>query len=193
MSEIGDWRGVDLSTADLTNVKWSAIMIDCRTKFPSHLKVETLPLLPLWHDCDGEPPVTALPAGYERQRGPRLQSVDAKGSQLAKRDLSGFGFWRTNLDGSDLRGANLTNADIQGGTYGGTRFDGAILKNALVIGVDFKGASLAGADLSGARLDRADMSQANLEGVIVRDTCFLANTKWPDGFDAIGAGAKLCK
>lgn len=193
MSEIGDWRGVDLSTADLTNVKWSAIMVDCRTKFPSHLNVETLPLLPLWRDCDGEPPMTALPASYERQRGPRLQSVDAKGSQLAKRDLSGFGFWRTNLDGSDLRGANLTNADIQGGTYGGTRFDGAILKNALVIGVDFKGASLAGADLSGARLDRADMSQANLEGVIVRDTCFLANTKWPDGFDAIAAGAKLCK
>ena len=63
----------------------------------------------------------------------------------------------------------------------------------LNFGVDFKGASLAGADLSGARLDRADMSQANLEGVIVRDTCFLANTKWPDGFDAIGAGAKLCK
>ncbi|MDM0108478.1 pentapeptide repeat-containing protein [Variovorax sp. J22R24] len=193
MADIGDWRGADLSSADLTDVKWSAILIDCRTKFSPHLKVETLPLLPLWRDCAGEPPMTALPAGYERQRGPKLQSVDAKGSRLAKRDLSGFGFWRTNLDGSDFRGANLTNADIQSGSYDGTRFDGAILKNALVIGVDFKGASFAGADLSGARLDRADLTLANLEGVVLRDTCFLASTKWPDGFDAIAAGAKLCK
>lgn len=191
--QIGDWRGTDLSTADLTDVKWSAIMIDCRTTFPSHIKVETLPLLPLWRGCDGEPPTTALPAGYERQHGPKLQNVDAKGSRLAKRNLSGFAFWSASLDGSDLRGVNLTNADLQGGSYDGARFDGAILKNALVIGADFKGASFARADLSGARLDRADLSQANLQGVIVRDTCFLASTKWPDGFDAIAAGANLCK
>lgn len=193
MEEMGDWRGVDFATADLTDIKWGAVMIDCRTKLPSHLKVETLPLLPLWRDCDGEPPVTALPAGYERQRGPKLRGVDAKGSQLAKRDLSGYAFWSSNLDGSDLRSANLTNADIQNGTYDGTRFDGAILKNALVIGANFKGASFIGADLSGARLDRADMSQANLAGAILRDTCFSEKTKWPDGFDAIAAGAKLCK
>jgi uncharacterized protein YjbI with pentapeptide repeats len=186
--QMGDWRGVDMATADMTDVKWGAIMIDCRTTFPTHVKVETLPLLPLWRDCDGEPPITALPAGYEFQRGPKLQGVDAKGSQLARRDLSGFGFWSTNLDASDLRGANLTNADIQGGSYDGARFDGAILKNAQVSDASFKGASFIGADLSGARLDNV-----NLEGAILQDTCFREDTKWPAGFDATAAGAKLCR
>lgn len=185
---IGDWRGADLATADLTDVQWGAIMIDCRTKLPAHLKVETLPLLPLWRDCDGEPPMTALPAGYEFQRGPKLEGVDAKGSRLAKRDLSGFAFWRVQLDGSDLRGANLTNADIQGGSYEGVRLDGAILKNASVSRASFKGASFVGADFSGARLE-----DVNLEGAILRDACFREDTNWPKGFDATAAGARLCR
>lgn len=190
---VGDWRGADLSSADISDAKWGAVLTDCRTKFPAHVLPEKLPLLPLWGGCSGPAPATTLKAGYERQRGPRLDDLQAPGSQLANRNFSGFGFWKINFDGSDFSGANLSKADFQGGSYETTRFDGALLKEALLLGIDFKGASFSGADLSGARLDRADMSRANLDAVVLRDSCFTATTKWPEGFDALAAGAKVCR
>lgn len=192
MQEVGDWRGADLSEADLTGASWGPILTDCRTRLPPALRPETLPLLPLWGHCPGTAPATALKGGHERQRGPKLDKIQAKGSRLAGRDLSGFVFWSTVMDGSDLRGANLTKVDIQSGSYDGVRLDNAVLVDAAVSRVDFKESSFKGADFSGARLDDVDLSRANLQSARVVNTCFDPRTKWPDGFDAVAAGAKRC-
>jgi uncharacterized protein YjbI with pentapeptide repeats len=192
MQEVGDWRGTDLSEADLTHASWGPVLTDCRTRLPHALRPETLPLLPLWGDCPGVAPATALKGGHERQCGPKLDKVQAQGSRLAGRDLSGFVFWSTVMDGSDLRRANLTKVDIQSGSYDGVRLDNAVLVDAAISRVDFKESSFKGADLSGARLENVDLSRANLQSAKVVNTCFDSRTQWPDGFDAVAAGAKRC-
>ena len=58
---------------------------------------------------------------------------------------------------------------------------GADLRRAALSGTD-----LHGADLSGAALCWADLRWADLNGVT-----YDADTKWPDGFDPIAAGAIL--
>lgn len=191
--EIGDWRGTDLSEADLAYANWGPILTDCRTRFPKGTAPQTLPLLPLWGpQCPGAVPATALKGGTAHQQGPRLDKTQAQGSRLAGRDLSGFAFWRAVMDGSDLRGANLAKADIQLGSWAGVRFDNAALVEARLSGVDFKDASFQGADLGGARLDNVDLSHANLQSAKLRNTCFDARTVWPDGFDAVEGGARRC-
>ena len=75
------------------------------------------------------------------------------------------------LSGADLRGFNLSE-------------------------VNFCGANLRGANLSGANLYRADLIQADLTGANLTGThlsgaLFDENTKWPDGFDPMRAGAHM--
>jgi uncharacterized protein YjbI with pentapeptide repeats len=188
-----DMRGADLSGADMTDAKWGPALVDCRTKLPSGLDIKNLPVLPLWSGCAGQPPKTALQAGYAFQRGPRLTKVDAPKSQLSGVDLSGFGFWQVGFDGSDFSRSNLVAADIQGGSYLETNFHSANLNMAWIWNVSFKGSSFEHANLSGARLYAVDLSGARLEHITLTDACYDIKTVWPERFDPAAAGATVCR
>ena len=80
-------------------------------------------------------------------------------------------FYSADLSGADLRRAALSGTDLHG----------ADLSGAALCWADLRWADLAGADLRWA-----DLRWADLNGVT-----YDADTKWPDGFDPIAAGAIL--
>ena len=53
-------------------------------------------------------------------------------------------------------------------------------------GANLRGTNLRSADLSGANLSGADLSEAHLGSAR-----YNADTKWPEGFDPVAAGAVL--
>ena len=81
-------------------------------------------------------------------------------------DLSG-----ANLRGADLSGANLSMADLSG--------------------ANLREANLEFANLSKANLIKADLREANLSQANLRKVKYHKDTKWPEGFDPVKAGAIL--
>ena len=70
------------------------------------------------------------------------------------------------------------------------------LSRALIGDKDLIGADLSRADLSGAYLRRANLSGANLSGANLSDARLIgaiadSETKFPEGFDAVGAGVDI--
>jgi uncharacterized protein YjbI with pentapeptide repeats len=123
-------------------------------------------------------------AGYVKQRHD-LHAIDLRQAKLDRLDLSG-----RSLDRVDLSGASLVGADLSG----------ASLNDVLLRSSDLSGANLSGADLSGADLVEATLWKADLRGArmsschhLVMATVRLARyddtTRWPPGFDPVGAGA----
>ena len=68
---------------------------------------------------------------------------------------------------------------------------GADLTGANLAGANLKGANLNGANLAGANLLNADLSGADLNSAKLSGAFYDIQTKWPDGFDPIKAGAVL--
>lgn len=119
------------------------------------------------------------------QQGRDLHSIDLRGAKLDRADLSS-----RSLDRVDLTGASLVGADLSV----------ASLTDAVLRSSDLSGANLSGADLSGADLVEATLWKADLRGTrlstcrhLVMATVRLARydeaTRWPPGFDPVGAGA----
>ena len=80
--------------------------------------------------------------------------------------LVGIDLAETNLQTANLAGANLQTANLEG---------------AKLLSANLTGAYLQGANLTGAYLEFA-----NLTGAL-----YDKNTRWPEGFDPIKAGALL--
>ena len=76
----------------------------------------------------------------------------------------------------NLFGANLRRADLSG----------AYLRRANLSGANLRRAYLSRANLSGANLSGANLSDARLIGAIAD-----SETKFPEGFDAVGAGVDI--
>ena len=136
-------------------------------------------------------------------RGANVRDADLSKASLHDADLRGTDLRGVDLRGADLRGAQLEGADLRGALYDrdtrwpdtfGHRGSGAVgpeailrredlserdLRNADLRGADVRDARLLGTDLRGARLDNARFEGARFNG----------STRWPDGFDAQGAGA----
>ena len=91
---------------------------------------------------------------------------DLNEADLIGANLSGANLSRANLSGADLSRANLSRADLRR--------------------ADLIGADLSGADLSRAYLSMAYLSDARLIGAIAD-----SETKFPEGFDAVGAGVDI--
>ena len=115
----------------------------------------------------------------------RVFSVDKdlSGADLSGADLSKAHLFERDLSRANLRGANLLKADLSD-----TNLRGANLLKADLSGADLRDAGLYEADLSeanlrGTNLRGADLSFAKLSGAIAN-----GKTKFPDGFDAEGAG-----
>lgn len=83
------------------------------------------------------------------------------------------------LEDADLSGANLSNVNLRG----------AFLLSANLRGVDLQYANLRNADLSKAHLEGADLRKAFWEGADFSNVVYDTNTKWPEDFDPVSAGA----
>jgi uncharacterized protein YjbI with pentapeptide repeats len=98
-----------------------------------------------------------------------------------ERDFSGFSDSRTSFKGLDLQGADFRHAMVRD-----TDFSGADLR-----GADFRGAQLVYANFQGAQLADARFSDVPKSAREADPACF-KNTRWPNGFDPIAAGAVPC-
>ncbi|SPE33390.1 exported hypothetical protein [Candidatus Sulfopaludibacter sp. SbA6] len=94
-------------------------------------------------------------------------------------ELSNWDFQNTHLVNCywrrvDARGTDFFRADISNAGLRGAFFTGAVLREASLANSILRGADLTGADLTGA----------NVQGAV-----YDSSTRWPAGFDAVGAGA----
>lgn len=190
--KITNLQDSDLSEANLTDVDWGPVIVDCHTKLPFNLDIAKLLVFPIWTGCEGNPPRTAPPSTYRFPWGIVLQGIDASYSYYVDGDLSRFRFQYSNFDNSDFSHATLIGLDIQGGSYQKANFEYANLTNAHFTAVSFSEASFAHANLSNVKLREVDFSTANLEDAQLTGLCFDVKSKWPEGFDPLAAGAKLC-
>jgi uncharacterized protein YjbI with pentapeptide repeats len=110
-----------------------------------------------------------------------LSDVD-RALMLAK-DLSGADLSEANLYEADLSGADLSGADLSFANLTDANLSGANLIKANLIKADLNGANLNGANLNRAMLYETDLSNAIAD----------SKTKFPDRFDANGAGVYLRK
>jgi Pentapeptide repeats (8 copies) len=89
---------------------------------------------------------------------------------------------------------DLTSTDLRDVKFGKGNF-----KNAILVSANLERADLAGAKLNRAELDRAILRKANLRGCQLQkatlkgadldEATYDLNTKWPAGFNFVGAGA----
>ncbi|MDM3853691.1 MAG: pentapeptide repeat-containing protein [Aphanizomenon gracile PMC649.10] len=86
-----------------------------------------------------------------------------------------------NLGSVDYSGRNLSRQD-----FSDTNLSGAYLRRANLSDANLSDANLSGANLSGANLSGANLSDARLIGAIAD-----SETKFPEGFDAVGAGVDI--
>jgi len=189
-TDIMDLRGTDLSEANLTEVIWGFALFDCKTKLPANLDISSLPFIPIWNTCEGNPPKTKLLAGFKRQKGPRLTKIEGQHSKWSNMDFSGYGFWTSKFDDSDFSNTELKNIDIQGSSFTHTNFENALLEGCYFTRVDFKNSSFKNANLSNCRILDVDFREANFEGIKLLGATYDKKTIWPNGFDLSGSGAK---
>ncbi|MCV2370248.1 pentapeptide repeat-containing protein [Roseateles oligotrophus] len=201
-----DLRGTDLSGALLTDLIWVPALIDCRTVMPAGTDWTKLPLLPLWVNCPGRPPVTALSAGYpfkptphsksirgyESGQGVPLYGIDGRGSQMQDMNLEGYSISDGRFEGSNFNRAKLQQLRINRGSFDGADFRQAELQYARIWAVSLQGTDFRGANLREARLLELDLRQARLDGANLQGACYGAGTRWPAGFQPKKAGAKPC-
>ena len=144
----------------------------------------------------------------EKQRIIRQMASPSNDFALEAVRLAGENGWltdgslhRADLIKADLRGADLIHADLRGANLSGATLSGATLSQAYLNGAklvraNLSGATLIQADLSytklvRAKLVRADLSRADLSEADLSKAKYDDNTKWPDGFDPVAAGAIL--
>ena len=99
----------------------------------------------------------------------------------ARADLRGTMRYRAPLREADLRRANLRSANLREADLRGSYLQYAILR----------GADLRDADLRDSALWGVDLMRANLQGANVHGAAYDLNTRWPEGFDPVAAGAVL--
>lgn len=116
-----------------------------------------------------------------------LMEVNLEQANLPVANLERANLERANLGGANVRWANLRGANLQGANLQGANLQGANLR-----GANLRGASLVGANLEAATPEEAKHRPAFLpnDAADLTDAEFDAETKWPEGFDALGRGAR---
>ena len=148
--------------------------------------------------------------------GARLESADFWGARLdrahlASARLDSATMAHVRLDGATLTGARLAGSDLASAQLRGADLGEAQMQNAYLVGANLEDAHLVGsrldaADLSQAQMQRANLRGAHLDGAILRgailvdanlarvrllDAVYDSSTRWPDGFDVEGSGARF--
>jgi uncharacterized protein YjbI with pentapeptide repeats len=150
-----------------------------------------------------------------------LSGANLSGVQLTGASLSGIDFNRIALSGVFVKGASLSGICLSNANLSGFDLSGIDLSRANLSGANLSGANLSGANLSGADLSEADLREADLceadlrggdydafhpfflspgfthlreaklNGANLERAYFDEMTWFPDGFNAIEAGACL--
>jgi hypothetical protein len=115
--------------------------------------------------------------------------LNMAGFDLSKADLSGADLSGAYLNAAKLRYVDLSNANLSDTNLSGANLHGATLVEADLSDANLRGTDLSGAKLNNARLNYADLADAILSGIDLNDAKYNKETKWPEGFDPIGAGA----
>lgn len=128
--------------------------------------------------------------------GTKLSRANLSGANLFKAEMSGANLTGVNLQGAKQSGVNLQEALLAGANLAGADLTWAQLIGTELIWAELTGAELTGADLTNADLTNANLSAADLNGAVVLgtklvDAKYTVETRWPDGFDPIAAGAVL--
>ena len=92
---------------------------------------------------------------------------------------------------SDLSRALIGDKDLIGAYLRRANLRRAYLSDAYLSGANLSGAYLRRANLSGAYLRRANLSGANLSDARLIGAIADSETKFPEGFDAVGAGVDI--
>jgi uncharacterized protein YjbI with pentapeptide repeats len=158
--------------------------------------------------------LTHAEISYENLTGANLRGVDLSHAhlqevKLKRANLARASLRRAWLESVDLTGANLTSTDLRDAALSGTRFDGANLRGANLGSADMEAVFLPNADLRGATLSGSDMNSARLTGADLRGADlrrttdlgtgdltgarYNAQTRWPQGFNPVKAGAVLAR
>ena len=127
-------------------------------------------------------------------KGAHLEGANLYGADLQGANLLGAYLQKANLKGANLRsahlymaliaGANLEEADLMNADLGGANLQGANLQ-----GANLRNAILQGANLQGTNLYKVLISNESIRNGSLRGAQFNERTIWPDGFDALAAGA----
>lgn len=134
------------------------------------------------------PPITAasIRAGLVEEKklnGLEMPGADLRNCSFVYRELRGANFKNTDFTGTSLQGCDLRAADVSG----------AIFDHTTLYLADLRGANLANAKLHSCDLRQARLEGADLRGAQIADCRVLAtfdeSTQWPEGFDAVAAGA----
>ncbi|MCV2351387.1 pentapeptide repeat-containing protein [Paucibacter sp. Y2R2-4] len=203
---MADLRGTDLSSARLDLVRWMPTLIDCHTRFPADLDLRTLPLLPLWQGCEGNPPLTGLSQGHpyaprQRQTYPAYASrpgisfhhFAGQNMPMQDRNLAGYNVSDSDFSGSDFSRADLSDLAIDHSNFEGSDFRQANLQRARFWKVSLRGSDWRGADLRGAIFLDLDLRSTQLASARFEGACYNAATRWPAGFQARKAGLRRCE
>jgi hypothetical protein len=134
------------------------------------------------------PPVTAaaIRAGLIEEKklnGLEMPDADLREAKFLYRELRGANFKNADLTAASLQGCDLRAADLSGTTLAHTTLYLADLR-----GANFANAKMKACDLRQARLEGADLRGAEIVECRLLAT-FDEATQWPDGFDAVAAGA----
>jgi|9_EtaG_2_1085328.scaffolds.fasta_scaffold00708_3 uncharacterized protein YjbI with pentapeptide repeats len=156
-----DLRGADLTGADLKEAWLLGALYDDKTKWPAGLD---------FVNSGAFGPKANLRTHLRSIRDYLTMKKYLKGANLREIDLSYVGMRRVDLSGANLSGAKLKGTDLWQ----------AKLNNA----------NLRGADLTQAKLWGADLTGVDLSGTILTNARYSDQTKWPEGFDFVAAGAK---
>ena len=127
------------------------------------------------------------------------EGADFDDADLGMANLQRAFFGKTHLNKANLKGANLRSAHLYMALIAGANLEEADLMNADLGGANLQGANLQGANLRNAILQGANLQGTNLYKVLIsnesirngslRGAQFNERTIWPDGFDALAAGA----
>ena len=123
---------------------------------------------------------TIWPDGFDQKKAGATLKISISEQELGQILHSRM----KSLRGLYLRNASLPGADLSKGNLSKAFLREADLSNANLNGADLWDTTLRDANLSGADLRGTNLGEANLAGAI-----FDKNTKLPDGFDPIAAGA----
>lgn len=129
-----------------------------------------------------------------------LDGADLRGADFTGAKLTGASLlfakydcntaWPDNFDAGS-HGAVLSGSICEGKPVAVPQIGQAPLKQADLSGTTLGSINLSGKDLSRAKLDGADLSQANLAKTDLTMAVFDCDTKWPEGYDPLSAGATL--
>lgn len=160
-----DWQGADLAGEDLSDLDFSARVLEEQWQargFPR----EKMP--PWWSPADAE---QGKSAGINLYRA-KMETTVLRRAVMPGADLRGAVLSGAAGGGANLDGALLEGADLRGASFKGARFEGADLSRCEGELAFFGECLMAGANLSGGKFENAEFLNTDLRGADLRGAKF---------------------